>query len=217
MEFMIIDSMTHFWAGEGGLLEQQAAVAKRTNNSYTAWQQITPLFNKMMSAILQSDIHTIMTFRTKKAFAIEDENGKKKVVAKGMESIFREGQDYEATIYFELDQSHIAATSKDRTGLFDQQYFMISPETGAMIYNWMAHASDTSPSVIVPNPTVSEVSLDEKLKQDVDRVIKQRCEGASPEEKKAIGMAVKEVAGTANYMAVTDVEILKKLYEQFKE
>ena len=213
---MIIDSMTHFWAGEGGLLEQQATIAKRSGNSYTAWQQITPLFNKMMSAILQSDMHTIMTFRTKKAFAIEDENGKKKVVAKGMESIFREGQDYEATIYFELDQNHIAATSKDRTGLFDQQYFTISPDTGATIYNWMAHAGDESLTITVPRPTFSE-DPDEKLKQDVDRVIKQRCEGASPEEKKAIGMAVKEIAGTANYMAVTEAEILKKLYEQFKE
>ena len=40
---LIIDSFSHAWAGEGGLLDMhdKAAAAMRSGNSFTAWREIT--------------------------------------------------------------------------------------------------------------------------------------------------------------------------------
>ena len=42
VEFLIIDSLSHAWSGEGGLLDVQSNIAKRSGNSYTAWREVTP-------------------------------------------------------------------------------------------------------------------------------------------------------------------------------
>lgn len=229
VEYLIIDSMSHVWNAEGGMLEMQANVAKRTGNSYTAWRDVTPLFNQLMNKILQCDMHTVMTFRSKKEYAIEEENGRKKVTAKGMGITFREGNDYETTIFFELDQNHTAYATKDRTGIFDQRYFVISPETGKEIWEWLSTAEKPVP---VPKPKkveetheaddeppVAEAENDGEVTLEmVDQVIKARCAGMSKEDKKAFAQSVKEITGgVANYMTVTDPAIIVKLYEAFKD
>lgn len=48
-ELIIIDSLSHAWSGEGGLLDQQgkAADSKYKGNSWAAWREITPLHNQL--------------------------------------------------------------------------------------------------------------------------------------------------------------------------
>ena len=141
VEFLIIDSLSHAWSGEGGLLDVQGNVAKRSGNSYTAWREVTPLHNKLVDRILQCPMHVAVTLRTKTEYVIEDNGSGKKTPRKiGMAPVFRDGVEYEFTIFFELDQSHAAAATKDRTGLFDGQYFLIAPDTGARIRDWLAGA-----------------------------------------------------------------------------
>lgn len=72
---LIIDSLSHAWAGQGGLLEE---VDKRNKgNSFTAWREVTPMHNKLVDTILQSSLHIITTMRSKTAYEIEkDERGK---------------------------------------------------------------------------------------------------------------------------------------------
>ena len=141
VEYLVIDSLSHAWTGEGGLLDVQGNVAKRSGNSYTAWREVTPLHNKLVDRILQCPMHVAVTLRTKTEYVIEDNgNGKKTPRKIGMAPVFRDGVEYEFTIFFELDQSHAAAATKDRTGLFDGQYFLIAPDTGARIRDWLAGA-----------------------------------------------------------------------------
>lgn len=224
IEYLIIDSMSHVWNAEGGMLEMQANIAKRSGNSYTAWRDVTPIFNQLMNKVLQCDMHVVMTFRSKKEYAIEEENGRKKVTAKGMGITFREGNDYETTIFFELDQNHVANATKDRTGIFDQRYFVITPETGKEIYDWLSTAEAPLPQVTKAVPAQDEenpvipfseppiVTIDM-----VDQVIKERCAGMDKDQKKAFAMGVKEITGgVANYMTITDQAILDKLYNAYK-
>ena len=44
-EIIIIDSLSHAWAGEGGLLDFHGKLteASYSKNSYTAWNKVTPL------------------------------------------------------------------------------------------------------------------------------------------------------------------------------
>ena len=128
VEYLIIDSLSHAWSGEGGLLDMQAGIAKRSGNSYTAWRDVTPLHNKLVDRILQCPMHVAATLRTKTEYVIEDNgNGKKSPRKVGMAPIFREGLEYEFSVFFELAQDHSAAATKDRTGLFDGQFFVITP------------------------------------------------------------------------------------------
>ena len=72
VEFLIIDSLSHAWSGEGGLLDMQANIAKRSGNGYTAWRDVTPLHNKLVDKILQCPMHVAATLRTKTEYVIED-------------------------------------------------------------------------------------------------------------------------------------------------
>ena len=214
VEFLIIDSLSHAWTGEGGLLDVQGNVAKRSGNSYTAWREVTPLHNRLVDRILQCAMHVAVTLRTKTEYVIEDNgNGKKSPKKIGMAPVFRDGVEYEFTIFFELDQSHAAAATKARTGLFDGQYFMIAPDTGARIYEWLAGAVPAEPRITVPTQP-AELPLAEK----VDQLIKRCCANMNREEKEGVAARLRQITGgTANYRSITDETILLRIYEAFKD
>jgi hypothetical protein len=143
---LIIDSLSHAWEGEGGLLDMhdKATKAQRQQNSFTAWKEITPLHNELVNTILQSDLHVIITLRTKTAYEItKDESGKTKPVKIGTKPIFREGVEYEFTRVLDLSvEGHIATSSKDRTGLFDGKHIILSKETGSQLLEWLESGVD---------------------------------------------------------------------------
>jgi hypothetical protein len=134
IEVIVIDSATHVWSGEGGLLEFQNQLGGR----YQDWAKTTPLYQKWLNAILHSSCHVISTMRKKQAYAMVTEGGKTKVEKKGMEDEIRSGYDYEMTIAFEIiNENWMCHTSKDRTGLFaGKPEFVITPKVGEMIRNW---------------------------------------------------------------------------------
>ena len=138
---IIIDSISHAWAGDGGLLDIHDKATKSSNskNSYNAWREVTPLHNKLVDAMLQSKAHIIVTARSKVAYEQqENDRGKKVPVKIGLAPIFREGLDYEMTVCFELAiDGHIATTTKDRTSIFDGKYFTPSLATGQELVGWL--------------------------------------------------------------------------------
>lgn len=138
---LIIDSLSHAWAAEGGLLEQvdKKAAKSSSGNSFTAWRDVTPKHNKLVSSILQAKMDVIVTMRAKTAYEIEtNEKGKKVPVKRGLAPIQRDGLEYEFTVVFDLDKErHYAEASKDRTGLFDGQIDVINQKTGKMIRDWV--------------------------------------------------------------------------------
>ena len=229
IEFLVIDSMSHAWQAEGGLLDKQNMVARRMNGqSYQAWREVTPLYNQLIDKILQCHMHVVSTYRGKKEYALEEgANGKKQVKAKGIGAQFREGADYESTIYFEIDQDHMAFASKDRTHLFDGQMFVITADTGRQIYAWLSSADQTPPEIVrttapvqvaPPAPVEIDAEADAQLANAiamVDNVIKAYCANVSPEEKAAVGDRIKEICGTKNYKKVTDINTLRALYAAF--
>jgi len=135
MEVIIIDSITHEWNGEGGILQIHGAM---TGNSFTNWAVLTPRHEKFKQAILMSKCHVITTVRRKQDYVMElNDKGKQAPVKVGLKEETREGFEYELTVNIELDQKHNATSTKDRTGLFqDQPSFIPSEETGKMILDW---------------------------------------------------------------------------------
>lgn len=137
IKVLIIDSLSHAWTGEGGLLDMQDKIVKasKSGNSYTAWREITPEHNRLVDAILQSDLDIIVTTRAKAEYVVTDNDGKKGYKKIGLAPIFRDGLEYELTTFFDLTQEHIATASKDRTGLFPNS-FIPTEETGKQFNSW---------------------------------------------------------------------------------
>lgn len=135
MEVIIIDSITHEWNGRGGILEIHSAM---TGNSFTNWSVVTPRHEKFKQAILTSTCHVITTVRRKQDYVMElNDKGKQTPTKVGLKEETREGFEYELTVNIELDQKHNASSTKDRTGLFqDQPSFIPSEETGKMLLDW---------------------------------------------------------------------------------
>jgi hypothetical protein len=215
IECLIIDSLSHAWSGEGGMLDMQGAISRRIGNSYTAWREVTPLHNKLVDKILQCNMHVVICLRAKTEYVLEEgPNGKKTPIKKGMAPIFRDGLEYEVSTFFDLGQDHLASASKDRTNLFDGQIFQITPETGAIIYEWLSKAKPASPAKEKKQPDTD--TEDESLAARVDALMKQVCQGMTGEEKQEVARRIKDITGgTANYHSVTDVDTLNKIMKEF--
>jgi hypothetical protein len=143
VDCIIIDSLSHAWAGEGGALDIQGAASAKTGNSYTAWREVTPMHNALVNAMLQSKCHIIATMRAKTEYVLEENEKGKKVPRKvGLAPIQRDGMEYEFTVMLDLSIQHIASASKDRTGLLDGQYFKPSVETGQKLLEWLEQGID---------------------------------------------------------------------------
>lgn len=141
MEIIIIDSVTHVWQGQGGLLEYNSSLG---NNTFQNWAKTTPRYQKWLDSILNSKCHIITTNRKKQAYALVENNGKKTVEKQGMDDQIRDGYDYEMTIAFDLiNDANMARVMKDRSSLFaGKPEFVITEETGRIINNWCNEGID---------------------------------------------------------------------------
>lgn len=134
MKVVIIDSLSHEWEGDGGILATHSLMA---GNSFTNWAKLTPRHNSLVQKILSSDAHIIATLRTKQDYVLTEKNGKQVPEKVGLKSITRDGLDYEFTLVFDIDITHHAVASKDRTGLFaNAPQFIINDKTGERIRKW---------------------------------------------------------------------------------
>jgi len=228
MSVIIIDSLSHAWAGAGGALDQQGKIADRSGNSWSAWRTVTPQHNKLVDAMLQSTAHVIACMRAKMEYQqVVGDNGKKQIKAMGMGVVMKEGIEYEFGVSFMLDYNHVANATKDRTGMFDGKMFTIDPSTGAKIYEWLSSAkpANPAPAHVTPAPTKADPSNvpetdPEQLKKAiemVDALIKPQVADADKETKAAVGEKIKSIIGIANYKKCTDLNKLRELYKAFSQ
>lgn len=135
-EIIILDSLSAFWSGKGGILQIVQAMG---NNSIQAWSKATPRFNQMMNAIVRANAHIIACVRGKDTWKIDkDESSGKTSVQKLAEGLdFRANADYEFMMSFMLDlKSHSASVSKDNTRLFESLIRPLTEADGASIIKW---------------------------------------------------------------------------------
>ena len=113
---ILIDSLSHAWEGEGGVLElhDQATAREPGKNSYTSWRLVTPIQRDLVEAILQSKCHIIATMRSKTEYMLVEENGKQKPQKVGMAPIQRQGMEYEFDVVADLDTDHKMIITKSR-------------------------------------------------------------------------------------------------------
>ena len=175
-DVLVIDSLTHQWAGEGGILARKDQTDKKGGNSYTNWGAFTKEHNRFVSKVLHAPIHIIATLRSKADYVLEAKEGGKAVPKKvGMAAIQREGFDYEFSLLFDIGLDHEAIATKDRTRLFSDGVSrnLLKPDIGRAIRNWLATGKPLEdPAKPIPaSPeqvaALEAAALDDRLPMDV--------------------------------------------------
>ena len=136
---VIIDSFSHAWEGEGGVLDFKETIEQQTGkNSFTAWNDAGKKQNLLINKLLSLDCHVIVTMRTKMAYAMEqNERGKTVPVKIGLAPVQRENTEYEFDLVLNIARNHIAVVSKDTTFL-DNWNGIITPELGSSLRDWLS-------------------------------------------------------------------------------
>jgi len=135
---VIVDSFSHAWSNEGGILEIKDRIASQAGkNSYTAWNEAGKMQNGLVNALLSADCHVIVTMRSKMDYVLEEnERGKRQPVKVGLAPVQRDDVEYEFDIVLDIARSHMAVPSKDTTFL-DRFGAVITPELGKQLKAWL--------------------------------------------------------------------------------
>jgi hypothetical protein len=139
---VVVDSLTHAWAGAGGVLEiVDKAAARYGNNKHKAWAEGTPAWQSIIDAMLQYPGHVITTMRTKTRWVERtDDNGRVKGYDKvGVDPVAREGIEYEFTITGNLNMGHDLEITKSRCHLLPPGTVIPEPDgdVARRIIDWL--------------------------------------------------------------------------------
>jgi len=141
-ETIIIDSLSHAWVGEGGLLELQADIVRKDPRAeFSSWNQhINPIHRRLIETMLKSSCHIIATMRAKTEYVVEkNDKGRNAPRKVGIGPEQRKGMDYEFDVIGYLDDDHTLYIEKDTSDLFHGQSFKLpTAEIGKTLADWFA-------------------------------------------------------------------------------
>lgn len=111
---VVVDSLSHYWSGVDGMLEQADKHAVR-GNTFAGWKEAKPAERRMIDALVSYPGHVIVTMRSKTEYVIEENEKGKKVPTKiGLKPDQREGIEYEFDVIGDMDLSNTLTVVKSR-------------------------------------------------------------------------------------------------------
>lgn len=148
-DVVLIDSITHAWSQQGGLLDQKQQLDQRGGSGFNNWARITSKHEAFKAAIMQANIHVIATMRSKMEYAqVHGDNGKTQIKKLGLAPEQRDGIEYEFSVVFDIAMNHEAEASKDRTGIFGDSLFKIDEKVGHKIKDWLSTAKSEPQQIV---------------------------------------------------------------------
>ncbi|HDR4881371.1 TPA: AAA family ATPase [Bacillus cereus] len=134
-EVLIIDSLSHNWQGEGGIIETHGEMS---GNSFQNWGKLSSETTKLIKTLTQNNVHILATLRTKTEYVVEpDAKGKMAPRKVGTKPVQKDEMEYEFMLNFVIDIDHVANTSKDNTQMFEGNPQKITTEVGRKLYQWL--------------------------------------------------------------------------------
>lgn len=165
---VLIDSLTHFWNGTDGTLEQVDRAAKKGygGNTFAGWSEGTPLQNSMVDAMLAYPGHVVATMRSHTEWSLErNDRGQLEPTRLGTRPQQRKGMEYEFDVVGQMDIDNTLTVIKSRCP--DLHSAVISkPDGGAVAKTMLAWLNDgaagVDPSEYIaratdPNTTAEEL------------------------------------------------------------
>lgn len=155
---IIIDQISHAWAGPGGIL----ALLDRIEDSkrFSAFGKVVnPAQDEFVDAMLRSPCHIIASMRSKTEWVLEDKPTRDGRTVKaprriGMAPIQRPGIEYEFTTMFDLDtDTHQARVLKNRCPVFDEWVpKKLTREHGRALAAWLLEGAPEPAGVVTGTP-----------------------------------------------------------------
>ncbi len=155
-EAVVIDSLTHAWNAQGGVLEMvdKAAARSQSKNSFTAWRDVTPIHNKLIDSIVGAPVHVIATMRAKTEYVMEEvigRDGRKSTQPRkiGLAPVQRDGMEYEFDVVADMDQDNKFIVSKSRC--FQLSNAVIDKpgkELVATLKSWLSDGAAVTPAPV---------------------------------------------------------------------
>jgi energy-coupling factor transporter ATP-binding protein EcfA2 len=116
-DVVIVDSLSHFWMGTDGMLEQvdKAAKSSQDRHGMSGWKIMRPVERQMVESLLAYPGHVICTLRVKTDW-VEGENsrGKRQMMKVGTKAEQREGLEYEFDLVGSMDLGNELTVVKSR-------------------------------------------------------------------------------------------------------
>ena len=136
---VIVDSLSHYWMGVDGMLEQADRHAVR-GNTFAGWKEVRPDERRMIDALVAFPGHVIVTMRSKTEYVIEEnERGKKTPRKVGLKPEQREGIEYEFDVVGDLDHDCTLTVVKSRISTLSKAVIPLPGEDLAhQIRDWLA-------------------------------------------------------------------------------
>ena len=149
-DVVIIDSLSHAWAGKGGALEMVDNAASRAGaNKFTAWRDVTPWHNRLIDTIIASPCHVIATMRAKTEYVVEQGKGQTSITKVGLAPVQRDGMEYEFDVVGDLTDTHTLHVTKTRCRALDGQTIRLpGVETAQIVKAWLTDG--TTPAAPTP-------------------------------------------------------------------
>lgn len=198
-DVLIIDSLSHAWAGKGGILEFVDKAAKRTGNNFAGWRDATPKHNLLVEAILAAPIHVICTLRSKVEHIVETVKGRSQVRKIGMQPVQRDGLEYEFTIVGDLTQEHDLIITKTRAAfLADAVINKPGRKLGEQLHEWL-DAGEASP----PPELVKKIQVNDAYQTAKDFL----SNGATPAQRESARAKIqaRQEDGTFSFEQATEL------------
>jgi len=135
---IVVDSLSHYWMGVDGMLEQADRRAKG-GNSFSGWKEVRPDERRMIDALVSYPGHVIVTLRSKTEYVIEEDARGKKVPRKiGTKPEQREGIEYEFDLVGDLDHDNTLTVVKSRIHTLSRQVIPLpGAELAETISAWL--------------------------------------------------------------------------------
>lgn len=210
---VIVDSVSHEWAGEGGILDWQEEElermagtdwAKREACKMASWIKPKMGHKQMIQRLLQMRANLILCFRAEEKIEMrKDIQGKMQIIPKGFQPICSKEMPYELTVSFLL--------TPDRPGFpqpikLQEQHKVLFPlnrqineESGIRISEWAIGSEEgkipeqeKEPDEIEPTPEELERDLIEKGMMD------------KPSQAQAVNDILKEIHKFTDQKSLTD-------------
>lgn len=176
-DVVIIDSLTHFWNGPGGMLEMVDDEVKRQKqrgnkpDSFSAWKSVDGVYRRVVQALLAVPADVIVTMRAKTEYErSEDSKGKSTIKKLGMAPEMRNSFEYEMSVEGMLDDEHNLMIGKTRCEMLDRKTFhKPGKELADTLKAWLTDGAPMAPKAPSSDPYVVSATLAAEFVSDIEK------------------------------------------------
>lgn len=211
---LILDSMSHAWQYQGGILDivarLKATQDRYKRDAYAVWNdpEVVAEKNKLFEMVRDDNMHIISTVRVKEKMEYTTENGKPKLISLGEQQIMQTDLKYEFDLVLHClrqgstkngnIQYPLVRVIKSRYAIFvEDEEYELTPEVLEQLRKYLAEGVDPA-------------EIQEQQRQDYIKALKELLKNP---QKKSVAEVVKEDAGyKENKFSELPLPILKRIY-----